>query len=89
MTKIYRVIQIKLNQFKKNVHTITDLPAKRRGLFKRCYSDKHLLEFLPTRWRLKSAGIDMEENYVTVILYIQSDFISYRGVSDQTVVVLR
>ena len=22
----------------------------------------------------------MEENYVTVILYIQSDFISYRGV---------
>jgi len=29
-------------------------------------------EFLPTRWRQKSAGIDMEQNYVTVALCIVS-----------------
>jgi len=37
MAKIYRVIQIKLNQLvSENVHVITDLPTKR---FTRCHSD--------------------------------------------------
>jgi len=35
-------------------------------VFKRYHSDKHRSEFLPTRWRQKSTGIDMEQNYVTV-----------------------
>ena len=43
---------------------ITELPRKR--YFKRYHSDKHLSEFLPTRWRQKSTGIDMEQSYVTV-----------------------
>ena len=30
------------------------------------HSDKHLSEFLPTKWRQESTGIDMEQNYVTV-----------------------
>ena len=38
--------------------------------FKRYHNDKHFPEFLPTRWRQKSTGIDMEQNYVTVILSI-------------------
>ena len=33
----------------------TDLPAKR--IFKRYHSDKHLSDFLPTRWREKSTGM--------------------------------
>jgi len=36
---------------------ITDLPTKH---FKRHHSDKHFSEFLPTRWRQKSTGKDME-----------------------------
>jgi len=36
----------------------------------RYQSDKHFSEFLPTRWRQKSTGIDMEQNYVTVTLCI-------------------
>jgi len=36
-----------------------------QSVFKRYHSDKHLQEFLPTRWRQKSTGIDMEQNYVT------------------------
>ena len=28
------------------------------------------MRVLPTRWRRKLAGIDMERNYVTVTLYI-------------------
>jgi len=70
MAKIYRVIQVglglKLNQVE-NVHTMTDLP---KSLFKHHHSDKHLSEFLPTRWRQKSTGIDTEQNYVTVTLCI-------------------
>ena len=46
---------------------ITDLPTKRVW---RYYSDKHFSEFLPTRWRQKLTGIDMEQNYVTVSLCI-------------------
>jgi len=41
---------------------ITDLPTKRSD------SDKHFSEFLSTRWRQKSTGVDMEQNYVTVTL---------------------
>jgi len=36
---------------------ITDLPTKH---IKRHHSDKHFSEFLPTRWRQKSTGKDME-----------------------------
>jgi len=36
-----------------------------RSVFKCYHSEKHLSEFLPTRWRQKSAGIDREQNYVT------------------------
>jgi len=40
-----------------------------QSVFK-CYrSDKHFSEFLPTRWRQKSAGTDMKQNYVTVTMY--------------------
>ena len=66
MANIYCVIQIKSNQLvSENVHMITDLPTQR---IKRYHSDKHFSEFLPTRWRQKSTGIDMEQNYVTVTL---------------------
>ena len=42
-----------------------------QSVFKRCHSDKHLSDFLPTRWRQKSTGIVMEQNdYVTVTLYV-------------------
>ena len=42
-------------------------------VFKRYRSDKHLSDFLPTRWRQKSTGTVMERNdYVTVTLSWQS-----------------
>ena len=67
MAKIYRVIQMKLNQLVlENVRMITDLPTKR--IFKRYHSDKHFSECLTKRWRQKSTGTDMEQNYVTVFL---------------------
>ena len=40
---------------------ITDLRTKR-------HSEKRFSEFLPTRWRQKSTGIDMAQTYVTVTL---------------------
>jgi len=40
-----------------------------QSVFKRYHSDKHLSEVLPTRWRQKSAGTDMEQNYITVTLH--------------------
>jgi len=40
----------------------------RQSVFERYHSDKHFSEFLPTTWRQKSTGIDMERNYVTVAL---------------------
>jgi len=46
----------------------TDLQSKR---IYRYHSDKHFSEFLPTRWRRKSTGIDEEQNYVTVTLCIR------------------
>jgi len=42
-----------------------------QSVFTRCdNSDKHFSEFLLTRWRQKSSGIDTEQNYVTVSLFI-------------------
>jgi len=38
------------------------------------HSDKHLSDFLPTRWRQKSTGIDMEQNYVTVTVCIHGSW---------------
>jgi len=38
----------------------------RQSVFERCHSDRRFSEFLPARWRQKSTGIDMEQNYVTV-----------------------
>ena len=67
MAKIYRVIQIKLNQFKKS--SIWSLTYQ-QSVFKRYHSDKHFSEFLPTTRRQKSTGIYMEHNYVTVALCI-------------------
>jgi len=50
---------------------ITDLPTRR---IQYCYhSDKHFSDFLPTRWRQKSADIDMEQNHVTVTLCIRKE----------------
>jgi len=42
-----------------------------QSVFNRYHSDKHFSEFLPTRWRQKSTGIDMEQNYATVTVCIQ------------------
>jgi len=59
MAKIYRVIQMKLNQLVcENVRVISQ-----QSVFKRYRSDKHFLGVLPTRRRQKSAGIHMERNY--------------------------
>ena len=41
-----------------------------QSVFKRYHSDEHFSEFLPRKWRQKSAGIDMERYYVTVTLCI-------------------
>jgi len=43
MAKIYLVIQIKLNQFLKNVHAITDLPTQ--SVVKHYRSGRHFSEF--------------------------------------------
>ena len=75
VAKIYRVIQIKLNQFKKmSIRSLT----YRQSVFKRYHSDKHLSEFLPTRWRQKSTGKDMGQNYVTVTLCADSEQLGVR-----------
>jgi len=44
--------------------------TNQQSVFKQYHSDKHFSEFLLTRWRQKSTGIDIEQNYVTVILCI-------------------
>ena len=69
MAKTYRVIQIKLNHSKKmSIWSVT----YQNSVFKRYHSDEHFAEFIPTRWRQKSTGIDMEQNSVTVTLCIFS-----------------
>ena len=45
----------------------SDLPTKRKNAITVTNISQ---EFLPTRWRQKSTGIDMEQNYVTVTLCI-------------------
>jgi len=67
MANIYRVILIKLNQFKKmSIWSLTS----QQSVFKRYRIDEHFWEFLPTKWRQKSTGIDIEQNYVSVTLRI-------------------
>jgi len=57
---------------------ITDL---QQSVFKRYYSDKHFHELVPTRWRQKSTGTDMEQNYatVTMVWYGMVNVDLYRG----------
>jgi len=64
--RICSVIQVQLNQLaQENVHMITSLPMKRYQ------SNKHFVRVIPTRWRRKPAGVDMERNYcVTVAVCI-------------------
>jgi len=46
MVKIYRVIQINLNQFVyENVHVITSLIIYQQRVLKHCHRDKHFSEF--------------------------------------------
>ena len=59
MAKIYRVIQIKLNQIVYEMFTRS--LDYQQSVFKRYHSDKHFSGFLPTRWRQKSTGIDTEK----------------------------
>jgi len=66
MAKIYRVIQIKLNQLvSENVHMISDLE---QNVFKRYHSIKYLSEMIKIAAKINC--IDMEQNYVTVTLYV-------------------
>jgi len=46
------------------------MTTDQQSVFKRYYSDKHLSEFLPTKWWQKSTGIDMVQNYATLTLCI-------------------
>jgi len=65
MAKIYRVIQIKLIQFVSRKCPYDDRPTNEASL--RAISQwQTFLRVLPTRWRQKSTGIDVEQNYVTV-----------------------
>ena len=52
-----------ISQFKKmSIWSLT----YQQSTFNRYLGDKHFSEFLPTRHRQKSTGIDTEQNYVTV-----------------------
>ena len=67
MATIYRVIQKKVNQFKKmSTWSLT----YKQSVFKRYHRDKHFSEFFSYKMAAKSTGIDREQNYVTVTLYI-------------------
>ena len=70
MAKIYHVIQIKLNRFKK----MWSLTYQQR-VFKRYHSDKHLSVFtykMTAKINLHRCG----RNYVTVTLYVWATSIS-------------
>jgi len=41
-----------------------------QSVYKRSQSEKTFIRDVPTRWRQKSTGVDMEQNYVTVTLFI-------------------
>jgi len=65
--KIYHVTQIKFNRLVyENVHVIINLPTERIQVT----AEQEFVRVLPTRWRRKPAGIDMEQNNVTVALCI-------------------
>ena len=66
MAKIYCVVEIKPNQFKKM--SIWSLTYQQSVLALSQWQT--CLRVLPTRWRQKSTDIDMEQNYVTVTLCI-------------------
>jgi len=67
MVKIYRVIEIKLNQLvQENVRTITDLADNAYVSAITVRNISH--EFSPNRRRQKSTGTDTERNYVAVTL---------------------
>jgi len=75
MAKIYRVIQVKLNQLGLVQENVVWSPTYQQSVgpyYKRYHSDKRFSEFLPTRWRQKSIGIDMEQNCVTVTPCIEN-----------------
>ena len=48
-----------------------------QSVCKRYHSDKHFLEFLPTRWRQICTAIDMEQNYATFTLCISAGLWRY------------
>ena len=56
--------------FKENAHMVINLPTKRIYVTSEQEAFLRVL-FLQTRWRRKPAGIDMERNYVSVILCIR------------------
>ena len=45
-------------------------PTYQQSIFESYHNDKHSSEFLLRKWRQKSTGIDMEQNYVTVTLCV-------------------
>jgi len=66
--RMHSIARKKLNQLvKESVPMNPDLLTKHR-LFKRYHTDKHVSQILPTRWRQKSTGINMEQNCVNVTL---------------------
>jgi len=49
-----------------------------QSVFKWYHSNKHV-SLLPTRWRRKPAGIDMERNYVSVTLCVHTALVRGHG----------
>jgi len=74
MAKIYRIIEIKLNQFVYLRRCPYDHKACKH------ISDEHFSEVVPrpTIWRQKSTAIDVEQNCVTVTLCKPTKWRSYR-----------
>ena len=68
MAKIYRVIEIKFNQL------VYEKCPYDHWLTNKAYLSAitvtNFIRVLPTRWRQKSTGIDMKQNYVTITLCI-------------------
>jgi len=62
------MIQIKLNQFKKmsTYHWLTN------KAYLSAFTVTNILRVLPTKWRQKWTGVDMEQNYLTVTLCIDA-----------------
>ena len=47
-------------------------PPYHRSIFKRYRSDRHFSEFLPTRWRQKLTGIDLEQKVSPLLCIVRS-----------------